>query len=92
MTRQNGHLCGKEAPRWAGIVPRTPCPAEFRAHVVELVKAGRMPEEFAREFEPTAQTIINWVVQADYGRVRECVALHLGLAHLVTQSSQLLLV
>ena len=51
-----------------------------------------MPEEFAREFEPTAQTIINWVVQADYGRVRECVALHLGLAHLVTQSSQLLLV
>jgi len=71
---------------------RTPCPAEFRAHVVELVKAGRMPEEFARELEPTAQTIINWVVQADRARVRECVAPHLELAYLVTQSPQLLFV
>jgi len=44
---------------------RTPYPAEFRAHMVELVKAGRTPEELAREFEPTAQTIINWVAQAD---------------------------
>ena len=44
---------------------RTPYPAEFRAHIVELVKAGRTPEELAREFEPTAQTIINWVAQAD---------------------------
>src|SRR5258705_13511512 len=43
----------------------TPYPAEFRAHMVELVKAGRTPEELAREFEPTAQTIINWVAQAD---------------------------
>ena len=48
---------------------RTPYPAEFRAHMLELVQAGRTPEEFAREFEPTAQTIINWVVQADRGRV-----------------------
>jgi transposase len=37
--------------------------------MLELVQAGRTPEEFAREFEPTAQTIINWVVQADRGRV-----------------------
>ncbi|KAA0088605.1 helix-turn-helix domain-containing protein [Trinickia soli] len=29
--------------------------------MVELVKAGRSPEELAREFEPTAQTIYNWV-------------------------------
>ena len=43
----------------------TPYPAEFRAQMVELVKAGRTPEELAREFEPTAQSIINWVVQAD---------------------------
>lgn len=42
-----------------------PYPAEFRAQMVELVKSGRTPEELAREFEPTAQTIINWVVQAD---------------------------
>jgi transposase len=43
----------------------TPYAAEFRAHMVELVKGGRTPEELAREFEPTAQTIINWVAQAD---------------------------
>ncbi len=39
--------------------------AEFRAQLVELVKAGRSPEELSREFEPTARTIINWVVQLD---------------------------
>src|ERR1700688_1897895 len=44
---------------------RTPYPAEFRAQMVELVKAGRTPEDLSREFEPTAQTIINWVAQAD---------------------------
>ncbi|MEX3937880.1 transposase [Paraburkholderia phymatum] len=44
---------------------RTPYPAEFRAQMVELVKAGRTPQELAREFEPTAQTITNWVAQAD---------------------------
>ena len=32
---------------------RMPYPADFRAHMVELVKAGRPPEESAREFEPT---------------------------------------
>jgi transposase len=42
-----------------------PYPADFRAQIVELVKSGRTPEELAREFEPTAQTIINWVAQAD---------------------------
>ncbi len=44
---------------------RAPYPAEFRAHIVELVKAGRTPEELAREFEPSVQTINNWVAQAD---------------------------
>jgi transposase len=29
------------------------------------VKAGRRPEELEKEFEPTAQTIYNWVAQAD---------------------------
>jgi transposase len=33
--------------------------------MVELVRAGRTPEELAREFEPTAQSIWNWVRQAD---------------------------
>jgi transposase len=30
-----------------------------------LVKAGRTPEELSREFEPSAQTIHNWVKQVD---------------------------
>jgi transposase len=33
--------------------------------MVELVRAGRTPEELAKEYEPTAQTIGNWVRQAD---------------------------
>ena len=34
---------------------------EFRQQMVELVKAGRSPEELAKEFEPSGQTIRNWV-------------------------------
>jgi len=44
---------------------RPPYPPEFRRQMVELVHAGRTPEELAREFEPTAQAIGNWVRQAD---------------------------
>lgn len=45
-------------------------PLEFRRRIVELVKAGRSPEELAREFEPSAQTIRGWVRQdrADAGQ------------------------
>ena len=45
-------------------------PPEFRRQMVELVQAGRSPEELAREFEPTAQSIRNWVAQSarDNGR------------------------
>jgi transposase len=32
--------------------------------MVELVHAGRTPEELAAEFEPTAQSIRNWVAQS----------------------------
>ena len=39
--------------------------AEFRRQMVEPVRAGRGPEELAREFEPSGQTIRNWVNQAD---------------------------
>jgi transposase-like protein len=35
--------------------------------MVELVRAGRSPEELAQEFEPTAQSIRNWVGQAECG-------------------------
>ena len=46
-------------------MPRTrpPYPEEFRRQMVELVRAGRTPEELAREFEPSAQTIRNWAAQ-----------------------------
>jgi transposase-like protein len=33
--------------------------------MVELVRLGRTPEELSREFEPTAQSILNWVKQAE---------------------------
>ena len=48
-------------------MPRTrrPYAAEFREQLVDLVRAGRTPEELSREFEPTAQTIHNWVTQTD---------------------------
>lgn len=47
--------------------PYTP---EFRRQMIELVGSGRSPESLAREFEPTAQAIRNWVAQAgrDDGR------------------------
>ena len=32
--------------------------------MVDLVRAGRDPDDLAREFEPTGQSIRNWVVQA----------------------------
>jgi len=33
--------------------------------MVELVRSGRTPEELAREFEPSAGAIRNWVKQAE---------------------------
>lgn len=44
---------------------RAEYPPEFRRQMVELVRSGRTPEELAREFEPTAQAIANWVRQAE---------------------------
>ncbi len=44
---------------------RPPYPPEFRRQMVELVRSGRSPEQLAREFEPTAQSIRNWAAQAD---------------------------
>jgi transposase len=41
--------------------PYTP---EYRQRIVELVRKGRMPGELARQFEPSAQAIRNWVKQA----------------------------
>ena len=44
---------------------RQPYPSELKRQIVELVRADRSPAELAREFEPTAQTIQNWIRQAD---------------------------
>jgi len=38
---------------------------EFRQQILELIRAGRTPDELAEEFEPTAQTIRNWIKQAE---------------------------
>ena len=44
---------------------RPPYPPEFRERLVELARSGRSPESLSGEFEPTAQTIRNWLAQAD---------------------------
>ena len=45
--------------------PPPPYPDEFRRRLIELVRAGESPEALAKRFEPSAQTIRNWVRQAD---------------------------
>ena len=44
---------------------RPPYPPEFRQEMVKLVRSGRNPEDLARQYEPSSQTIRNWVAQAD---------------------------
>ena len=44
---------------------RVPYPPEFRRQMVELVRSGRTPQDLAREFEPSAQSIAYWVRQAE---------------------------
>ncbi len=43
----------------------SPYPPEFRRQMVELVTAGRTPQELSKEFEPSGEAIRNWVRQAD---------------------------
>ena len=44
---------------------RPPYSPEFRRQIVDLARSGRDPSDLAREFEPSAQAIRNWVAQAD---------------------------
>lgn len=44
---------------------RVPYPPEFRRQMVELVRSGRTPQDLAREFEPSAQSIAYWVRQSE---------------------------
>ncbi len=46
---------------------RPPYTAEFRRQMIELVQAGRSPEELAREFEPTAKSIRQFAPQSGRG-------------------------
>jgi transposase len=44
---------------------RPPYSPEFRRQMIALVRAGRDPTDLAREFEPSAQAIRNWVAQSE---------------------------
>jgi transposase len=44
---------------------RSPYPQQFRDQIIALARNGRTPGELAAEFEPTEQTIRNWLKQAD---------------------------
>ena len=48
-------------------MPRTrpPYSLEFRKQILKLVRTGRTPNELAREFEPSGETIRQWVKQAE---------------------------
>jgi len=43
----------------------SPYPAEYRRQIVELAQLGRTAAELSREFEPTYETIRQWIRQAD---------------------------
>ena len=47
-------------------MPRThqPYAPEYRRRILELARAGRSIKELARQFEPTAETIRQWLKQA----------------------------
>jgi len=50
---------------------RAAYPPEFRRQMVELVRAGRSPEELAREFEPTVQSDSRRKISAEeHNRIR----------------------
>jgi len=72
---------------------RPPYPPEFRRRMIELVRAGRSPEDLAKEFEPSAQAIRNWVAQADRDEGRRSDGLtnaeRLELARLRQENKQL---
>ena len=46
------------------IMTRKRYTQEYKKHLVALVKEGRTPEQLAKEYEPSARTIRNWI-QAD---------------------------
>ena len=63
---------GRKARRRAMPKTHPPYPAEYRRRMVEQVRAGRSLKELAREFEPSVESIRQWVRQAqlDHGRAQ----------------------
>ncbi len=51
-------------------LPRTrpAYPPRLRAELLKRVEEGETPEELARRFEPSAQTIRNWVREEDQAK------------------------
>jgi transposase len=45
--------------------PHPSYPADYRRKIVALARAGRTLQSLAAEYEPCANTIANWVKQAD---------------------------
>jgi transposase len=62
LTRFRGHqkIGGTMMPRTHKHYPE-----ELKKKLVALVREGRTPEELSKQFEPSAQSIRNWVVQVD---------------------------
>lgn len=72
-------------------MPRTrpPCAPESRDQMMDLVRTGPSPEDLAKEFEPTAQSIRSWVCQADLGKSRPHDGLKTGEREELPSSSSL---
>ena len=62
LTRFRGHqkTGGTTMPK-----TRKHYPEELKKKMVALVREGRTPEELSKQFEPSAQSIRNWVAQAE---------------------------
>lgn len=48
------------------MMPRHPAayPPAYREHIIALARAAHASKELAQEFEPSEQTIRNWIFQA----------------------------
>lgn len=51
-------------------MPRRPAayPPAYREQIIALARAGRTAKQLAAEFEPSEQTIRNWIFQAQADR------------------------
>ena len=63
LTRIRGYLTLRREEETT--IPKSRPPYAPGQQMIELVQAGRTPESLSREFEPIAQTIHNWIRQAE---------------------------